>query len=134
MRTLTIGALALAACAPVPAVDPDTAYRQVIWKPATPVATRGADLQACELAAIGATPGLSQEQIIAAAEVATPAQRRAGLESCLRARGYQIAEFRVCTAEDRAAGPLRPILTVDNLPPAERVRCYAPEVDGFIPL
>lgn len=77
---------------------------------------------------------MPQHQITAAAQVANPGERRARLETCLRARGYQIADFRVCTPEDRAAGTLRPILSVDALPPADRVRCYAPEVDGFIPL
>jgi len=134
MRALLPVALALAACATESTVDADVDYAQVIWKSATPVAVRASDLRQCELAAIGATEAMPQQQIIAAAQVANPGERRDRLETCLRARGYRIADFRVCTPEDRAAGPLRPILSVDALPPADQVRCYAPDVYGFIPL
>ncbi|MSU92164.1 hypothetical protein GE300_21760 [Rhodobacteraceae bacterium 2CG4] len=132
MRIGLAAALALAACAAETPADPGADYAQVIWKTGTPVAARAADLEACELAAIGAGAALPQDRITDAARTADPVQRRARLQACLRARGYAIAELRVCRAEDRAAGRLRRILATDALPPAATVRCYAPEIDGFI--
>ncbi|NNU81956.1 hypothetical protein HMH01_16080 [Halovulum dunhuangense] len=131
MRAGLIGLAALAACGP-PAPGPLRDFTPVVWKQATPAATRADDLGACELQVAGVSGSMSQAQI-RAASVATDARvRLERLTACLRGRGYTVTEGAICTPEERAAGRLVILSATDALPPLSRVVCHAPEVGGFV--
>lgn len=131
------GALAIlglvAACdvaAPIP--DEPASFTPVVWKENTPVATRAADRQACELAALGAGPLTTQEQLAELVATTDPSQRKVFVDRCMSNKGYTVTEGRVCTARDRARGQLVIGGSMDALPPLSQVSCFDPAAGGFV--
>ena len=135
MRILApLSVLALLAACDVPSPIPDEPvnFTPVVWKENTPVATRSADRQACELAALGAGPLTTQEQLAELVATTDPEQRKVFVDRCMSNKGYTLTEGRVCTARDRARGQLVLGGTVDNLPPLSQVKCFDPAAGGFV--
>ena len=114
------------------APPPEGNFSQVVWKTSTPVAARAADLGACRALSVGTDPAASPDTIRRATESAAPRAADAALRRCLVSRGYTIADLPWCTPADKAAGPLRRLSATESLPPLDAVRCYAPDIDGFV--
>lgn len=131
---LALPLIALAACdvAPMGASNEPANFTPVIWKTNTPVATRAADREACELAALGVTPNTTPEDLQELIAIADPEQRKRFVDSCMSNKGYTVTEGRVCTAADRSRGQLMVGSTMDDLPPLSAVRCFDPQAGGFV--
>ena len=128
-----IAALGLSGCAlPPPEPIGPVAMTPVIWKQNTPAQVRATDRQQCELAAIGASPFSSAEEIQARAAQVSPTQRKAFVDRCMSNKGYTVTQGRVCSSNDLRAGQFVRGATVDSLPPLNRVRCFDPAAGGFV--
>ncbi|WP_112323343.1 hypothetical protein [Oceanibium sediminis] len=126
----------LSACGatmPLSTNEPAT-FTPVIWKENTPVATRAADQQACYLAAVGAGPFTTQEELAELVALADQDvnRKKAFVDRCMSNKGYTVTEGRVCTARDRARGRLVQGSATDNLPPLSSVSCFDPQAGGFV--
>lgn len=136
LRLIPAIVLALAAC-DVPGTGPaaptgPVQMTPVVWKENTPVATRAQDRLGCEYAAIGANPGMSEDEVGALAAQVPVDTRTVFVNRCMANKGYTITEGRVCTEADRARGQFLLGAQVDNLPSLGRVRCFAPAAGGFV--
>lgn len=131
---LVLPILALAACeAPMsgPAgPGPDVAMTPFTWKANTPIATRGYDINQCELQGRGLEIGATDAQIAAATASVDEDTRTARVNSCLAQKGYTVTEVPVCRPADYGRGTFmqRP----ETLPPLETIVCADPSAGGFV--
>ena len=121
----TLALFALAACeTALPPVDTRAGMTPFTWKANTPLDTRAADINECELAARGLPPNADAEMIAASSNRSELAQERAFVRSCLENKGYTITTLPICTTSEKARG--RTVTQPEFLPPLESIRCADP--------
>ncbi|MXU66084.1 hypothetical protein [Oceanomicrobium pacificus] len=134
LSLLPCAALVIAGCtttAPTGGGSTQTAdVTPVIWKENTPVEVRRADRFACQLAALGATPSMSQQQVISLAEKADPNKTKEFVDQCMAAKGYTVTFGAICSDRDLQGGVVVGA-RVDDLPPLSSVKCFD-GVSGFV--
>ncbi len=136
--------LGLSACvvSPIgqPSVDPvavgPAQFTPVRWKTGVDFIARATDRQECEAAAVGARPGMTEEQIFELTQSITQEQFIVFVDRCLSNKGYTVTDGRVCDERDNVLsdGQAQFILgrDADFLPPLSSVRCFDPERGGFV--
>jgi len=132
--TLALIGLVSACSVPVsaPSSNEPRAFTPVVWKENTPVATRAADRQSCELAALGAGPLTTQDQLAELVASTDPAQRKVFVDRCMSNKGYTVTEGQVCSTQERASGQLVIGSPLDAPPPLSQVKCFDPAAGGFV--
>lgn len=100
------------------------------WKANTPLATRGYDINQCELAGRGLGIEASQAEIAEASARLDDGTIAARVRSCLQTKGYTLTEKPVCSTTDYARGNF--IRRPEVLPPLESIICVDPAAGGFI--
>jgi uncharacterized lipoprotein YajG len=138
LKPLVLAAFALAACeatvntSTLPSGPQAAGTTQVTWRENTPVAARVADNRACEAQALGVSPFATDQEIMAAISAISPAQRDANRDACMAARGYTISQQPVCSSQDSANRQVLIGREIDFLPPLAAIRCFVPQVGGFV--